>query len=143
MDEAYEIGYGKPPRDSQFTKGLSGNPKGRPKGSKNMMTMFNQIARELIDVKSNGRAKTMTHIEAILRQLMNRALSGDPRAAREVLQLSRVFEEMERIAEDGGVLAVPHERETAVLKSVLMRMRRMADDAEPTIDADKQTGGKK
>ena len=27
----YEVGYGRPPSHTQFKKGLSGNPKGRPK----------------------------------------------------------------------------------------------------------------
>jgi hypothetical protein len=31
----YEVGYGRPPKGSQFTPGRSGNPKGRPKGARN------------------------------------------------------------------------------------------------------------
>ena len=29
--DSYEVGYGKPPKSTQFEKGVSGNPKGRPK----------------------------------------------------------------------------------------------------------------
>lgn len=31
MSEQYEVGYGKPPRHSQFKAGQSGNPKGERK----------------------------------------------------------------------------------------------------------------
>ena len=27
----YEVGYGKPPRETRFVKGRSGNPRGRPR----------------------------------------------------------------------------------------------------------------
>jgi hypothetical protein len=30
----YGVGYGKPPKASQFSPGQSGNPKGRPKGAR-------------------------------------------------------------------------------------------------------------
>jgi hypothetical protein len=121
-NDDYKVGYGKPPRKGQFTKGHSGNPKGRPKGSRNIATMFNKITRELINVKENGRTKTMTRVEAVLHQITNRALSGDPRTMREFIQLTRIFEEAEQLEDTSPV---PHEREAAVFQNILARMRRM------------------
>ena len=46
----YEVGYGKPPRHSQFVKGQSGNPRGRPAGAKNLKTLLNKALNELVIV---------------------------------------------------------------------------------------------
>jgi Family of unknown function (DUF5681) len=127
MSEEYEVGYGRPPKEGQFTKGRSGNPKGRPKGSKNIATMFNEITRELINVTENGRTKTVTRIEAVLHRMTNEALSGKPQLIREFIQLSRAFEEVEKSEE---VLTEPNEREAVVLQNVLKRMMRTSDSAE-------------
>ena len=34
-DADYQVGYGKPPIETRFKSGQSGNPRGRPKGAKN------------------------------------------------------------------------------------------------------------
>jgi Family of unknown function (DUF5681) len=132
MPKDYEVGYRKPPSESRFTKGQSGNPSGRPRGSKNVATMFYKIVRERITVKENGRARKMTRLEAVLYQLTNRALSGDQRAMKEFVYLSRVFQEPEQPEEEVPVL---HERESAVLENVLKRMQRMTQTTDTTTES--------
>ena len=43
--DAYEVGYGKPPRHTRFPKGRSGNPKGRPPRSKNIGALLTRALR--------------------------------------------------------------------------------------------------
>jgi len=50
-DYAYKVGYGKPPKSGKFVKGISGNPKGRPKNSKNLTTTVLKESRQLVHIK--------------------------------------------------------------------------------------------
>jgi hypothetical protein len=42
----YQVGYGKPPRETRFQKGQSGNPRGRPCGAKNLNTRVREALKE-------------------------------------------------------------------------------------------------
>ncbi|QTD46350.1 DUF5681 domain-containing protein [Ottowia testudinis] len=84
---SYEIGYRRPPKDSQFQKGKSGNPKGRPKGSKNFLTLLTKELDQKITVNENGRKKTITRQHAIVKRMVSGALSGDSKATLTLLDV--------------------------------------------------------
>lgn len=78
------IGYGRPPKRTQFVKGQSGNPSGRPEGSQNLAAVLNATIRQRIKVTENGRIRYTTKFEAIIAQLVNKALRGDVNAIHEL-----------------------------------------------------------
>src|SRR5271167_2987012 len=76
----YKVGYGKPPEETQFRKGISGNPGGRAKGSKNVSKLLLDALSEAVVVNENGQRKQITKAEAIIKQLVNKGASGDERS---------------------------------------------------------------
>jgi hypothetical protein len=95
----YDVGYGKPPRHSQFGKGHSGNPRGRAKGSRNLSTLLDGALNERVIVSENGKRKRITKREAILKQLVNKAASGDPKSIQMLLTEIRLAEGRQPSAE--------------------------------------------
>jgi hypothetical protein len=87
-DSAYEIGFGKPPEHSRFRKGLSGNPKGRPKGRRNLATVLERSLQEKVVINENGVRRTVTKLEAAVKQLVNKAAAGDLAALRQLTALA-------------------------------------------------------
>jgi hypothetical protein len=95
---SYEIGYRRPPAATRFKKGQSGNPKGRPKGSSNLLTILERELSQAIVVSENGRKKTITRLEAIGKRLISDALQGDRKAQLtlfEILKRNGTFEKTE------------------------------------------------
>ena len=75
----YEVGYGKPPKETQFKKGQpSANPKGRPKGSKSWKTLLDEELNREITISVNGKPEKVTMKQAIVRREVQKALvDGD------------------------------------------------------------------
>lgn len=77
----------KPDGSNQFEKGQTGNPNGRPKGTRNRST----IARYWLDAvtkKENpltGKLEELSQADQIMLALLKKALRGDIAAAKELL----------------------------------------------------------
>jgi hypothetical protein len=93
QNKTYDVGFCKPPKPSQFCKGFSGNPRGRPKGRRNLATVLERTLQEKVIVNENGVRRTVTKLEAAVKQLVNQAASGDLAAMRQLSALAGSAEE--------------------------------------------------
>lgn len=75
-----ESGYKNPPKHSQFQKGCSGNPAGRPKGSKNTLKLLDAVLEQKIKIQQEGKTISITKKQAMLMQLVNAAVKGEIKA---------------------------------------------------------------
>ena len=80
--DAYEVGYGKPPQNTRFKKGQSGNPRGRAPGAKDLKTLLIDTLNEPVVVTENGGRRTISKRQAIVKQLVNQSAKGDWRAVK-------------------------------------------------------------
>ena len=121
-NSTYPVGYKRPPRTTRFKPGVSGNPKGRPKGAKSLTTAVNKELRAKVDVTENGKHKRITKQQALVKHLVNKAAGGDPKALPLIVKLTASGEDTEtetREAED--VFDTATDRE--VIASVIERFR--------------------
>ena len=105
----YDVGYGKPPTDTRFKPGQSGNPKGRPKGSKNkrpgmheerMKDLILDEAYRDITIREGHRSVTIPMAQAVMRSLAVNAAKGQHRAQRLFSELLASVESSRKILHD-------------------------------------------
>jgi|SRR5689334_1891010 len=84
-DDEYSIGYRKPPIATRFKQGVSGNPRGRPKGSRNIKSAALKIYTSEVVVRQGGRTRRITRLEAVFLKLFEKALQGGSERAAQVL----------------------------------------------------------
>jgi hypothetical protein len=126
------VGYKKPPRASRFKPGRSGNPKGRPRGSKNLSTIIQQELNTPVIVNENGRRRKISKRQAIAKQLVNNAAAGDPKAIPILLSETRLHEAQIIAGATHGVFGGADDQR--VMASILRRIRQ-ADAAPPSAAA--------
>jgi len=115
------VGYRSPPEATRFQKGVSGNPRGRPKGSLNVATVLMRTLREKVAINENGRRKTVTKLEAALKQLVDQAAAGDLRALRHLTALAHDAEAQQNVGDTQ--LQDLGELDRAVMQGILQRFQ--------------------
>ena len=121
-EKDYKVGYKKPPLHTRFKKGQSGNPRGRPRGAKNLSTVLNDALNQLVLVTENGRRRKISKRELGIRQLVNKFAMAEAQATKLLLGLML---ERERLV----AAAPPAERpsfvtaDEKVIDNLLKRLR--------------------
>ncbi len=129
MPGHYEVGYKKQPKAGRFRSGASGNPKGRPRGAKNLKTELREELAETIKIKESGHAKTVSKQRAMLKSLTAKAVQGDTKAVSVVVGMVSRF-----------LLDEPDDGETIELTQT---DRAILEDFEASILNAARTKGKK
>lgn len=128
----YEVGYGKPPVASQFTSGRSGNPKGRPKGSKSLRDHLDRELNKRVAVTVDGRQVRLTKGEVVAKQLVDKAMRGD---ARSIEKLFKTAGGVSAIAPASAPQDEEHDVSEVELQAMLAAfMGRQIADAPRNID---------
>lgn len=108
-------------RSNRYAKGKSGNPRGRPKGSKNIATVVKSALDEKIMVHENGQSRRIRKVVAMAKQIANKAAAGEPRAAQMLINmLSKTNERAEAPSADQF-----EDADDAVVQSIIARIRNM------------------
>ncbi len=125
----YGVGYSKPPKNTRFKPGQSGNPRGRPKGTKNLKTDLLEELGEKIVIREGDQSQKISKQRALLKSVVNRAIKGDDRATAIALStMMRLLDTVEGApdVEDGLI-----DDELAILKSFEARARRSQNSGAP------------
>ena len=121
----YEVGYCKPPKGTQFKKGQSGNPRGRPDGTKNLKTDLAEELSERIMLSEGGKPKRLSKQRALVKSLMANAIKGDASAMRTLLNLMlKVLD----VAENNEAEVPLSEDESAILANFEKRILEQAQE---------------
>ena len=119
-----DVGYGKPPRASQFKPGQSGYPTGRPKGSRNEATILKELLQHKVMLNERGKTRKITLLEAILRKVADDCLKGNTKS------ISFLLNRYQTAAAGDAVQGDISEDDKAVMEAFLREFKPKKDDDE-------------
>jgi Family of unknown function (DUF5681) len=124
----YQVGYARPPAESRFKKGTSGNPRGRPKHSKNMKTIIREALTSPVTVREGERTRRVSKIEGIVLRQVEAALKGDEKAAITALKMAAQVGLLEETV--GAEVLELSPQENLMVNEVLAQVQKEATNSE-------------
>jgi len=82
-----EAGFKRPPKGTRFKPGRSGNPRGRPKGRRNLTTDLAALLKKRIPIREDGEQRHVSGQEALLLRLFQKAVGGDLKASAQIFAM--------------------------------------------------------
>ncbi len=138
----YAVGRNRPPKHTQFAKGVSPNPGGRPKKQPSVHDQVTKLLARKIAVPENGVVRTMTVLEAAFLAMGQKMLKGDLKTFAFLLNLSVATRDDPSASIDPAALAAFDQATLKrYLRDVMDREAALANDpssnhgAAPAADA--------
>jgi hypothetical protein len=135
-DTEYKVGPGRPPKETRFKPGQSGNPKGAKRKPKSLLPdlkrLFEQALSEKVTLKQGNRERSLTMAEAGIKQLVAQFAKGDRHARRDIFDYADklgidLMAGQHKAIEEG--LAPDHQ---AILDAYVARWRAVTASSAPS-----------
>jgi hypothetical protein len=121
-EKPYRVGYGRPPAETRFKPGASGNPKGRCKKALSFSEVTEQVLNENVEMRVGDRVLCMSNRQALVRSAFRQALTGKPRLLAILPAIMRY--ESEILQGQGDATLNLAEQDEAILADFLARHKR-------------------
>lgn len=126
MSDEYSVGHGKPPLETRFRPGRSGNPGGRPRGKRNLKTDLDEELQQLVSIGDDEHNEKISKQRLIVKKLVDLAISGDARAMNAIIILCMRHDEV--TTQEHDTLAPS---DVQIVRAVKKRSRSSDTNSEP------------